>query len=159
MHETESTTSGEHAIALELQALAQQAREALLTALESDAAAAITALESASDPLTRIGELARQHEFIHLPVLDDVQRDVDRLACSLYRQGACDSLDQSARTAFVDRHAKALTALDGIGPVSARKLFAHGIGDLEQLRALGPDRLDSVEGQSAATLARIKANL
>lgn len=159
MHENESTPSREHAIALELQSLAQQAREALLTALESDAEAAITALESASDLLTSIGELTRQHDFIDLPVLDDVQRDVDRLACSLYRQGACDSLDNAARTAFVDRHAKALTALNGIGPVSARKLFAHGIGDLEQLRALSPDGLGSVEGLSAATLARIKANL
>lgn len=159
MHQTELTTSRQHAIALELQALAQQAREALLTALESDTEAAVTALESASDLLIRIGELARQHDFIDLPVLDDVQRDADHLACSLYRQGACDNLDQAARTAFVDRHAKALTALDGIGPVSARKLFAHGIGDLEQLRALGPDGLGSVEGLSAATLARIRANL
>ncbi|MBS9404114.1 hypothetical protein KG088_10775 [Halomonas sp. TRM85114] len=159
MHETEPTTTREHTIALELKALAQQAREALITALESDPPAAITALESANDPLTRIGELAHQHDFINLPVIDDVQRDVDRLACSLYRQGACDSLDQATRSAFVDRHAKALTAQDGIGPVSARKLFAHGISDLEQLRALGPDGLDSVEGLSAATLARIKANI
>lgn len=60
---------------------------------------------------------------------------------------------------YLDRHAWALTALDGIGPITARRLFAHGISDLDQLSELGPEALDDVTGLNAATLAQIRTRL
>ncbi|PXX90519.1 hypothetical protein CR158_09305 [Halomonas heilongjiangensis] len=160
MHETDQGHSPRHTVALELQAQAQRARKALLIVLATESpATAIAELDHAVEALARIEALASQHDFVDLPMLDDVGSSVDRLACELYHQGACDDLDAKALTAFIDRHARGLTALEGIGPASARKLFAHGISNLEQLRALDPTALDEVEGLGNATLARIKANL
>jgi len=151
----------QHAIALQLQQLARRARRALLVALASDTHSqdAMGELQVADEALTEIAELSSQHDFVALPELDDVRRGVDRLACQLYQDGACDGLGEAEHEAFLDRHARALTALDGIGPITARRLFAHGISDLDQLRELGPDALDDVTGLNAATLARIRTRL
>ncbi|MBE0487935.1 MAG: helix-hairpin-helix domain-containing protein [Halomonas sp.] len=151
----------QHAIALRLQELARRARRALLIALASDTHSqdAMDELQVADEVLTEIAELATQNRFIALPELDDVRRGVDRLACQLYQDGACDGLGEVEHEAFLDRHARALTALDGIGPVTARRLFAHGISDLDQLRELGSEALDDVTGLNAATLARIRASI
>ncbi|PXX95605.1 helix-hairpin-helix domain-containing protein [Halomonas sp. LBP4] len=160
MHETVREPSSRHTVALELQALARQAREALLTVLATEnPPTALAELDRAVAALARIDDLASQHDFVDLPMLDDVRGSVDRLACELYHQGACDGLDEKARTAFIDRHARGLTALEGIGTATARRLFVHGISNLEQLRALDPAALDEVEGLGSAILARIKANL
>ncbi|MBB3329204.1 nucleotidyltransferase/DNA polymerase involved in DNA repair [Halomonas campaniensis] len=150
-----------HAIALELREMARRARRALLIALASDTHGedALAELEQADRALAELDALAARHAFVALPMLGDVRRGVDRLACQLYQDGACDSLDEDAHEAFLNRHARGLTALDGIGPVTARRLFAHGISDLDQLRALGPEGLDAITGLNAATLARIRASL
>lgn len=150
-----------HAIALELREMARRARRALLIALASDTHGedALAELEQADRALAELDALATRHAFVALPMLGDVRRGVDRLACQLYQDGACDNLDEDAHEAFLNRHARGLTALDGIGPVTARRLFAHGIGDLDQLRALGPEGLDAITGLNAATLARIRASL
>jgi hypothetical protein len=151
----------QHAIALELQDLARQARRALLLALANDTHSqdAMEALRQADEALAEIAALAEEHAFVALPELDDVRRGVDRLACQLYRDGACDGLGEAEHEAFLDRHARALTALEGIGPVTARRLFAHGISDLDQLRELGPAALDEVTGLNAAVLARLRTSL
>ncbi|WP_290784991.1 helix-hairpin-helix domain-containing protein [Halomonas sp.] len=150
-----------HTIALQLQELARRARRALLVALASDthSQAAVGELQVADEALSGIAELSAQHEFVALPELDDVRRGVDHLACQLYQDGACDGLGEAEHEAFLDRHARALTALDGIGPITARRLFAHGISDLDQLRELGPEALDDITGLNAATLARIRTRL
>ncbi|MGJ7456755.1 helix-hairpin-helix domain-containing protein [Halomonas sp. MA07-2] len=159
-HET-APREAQHAIALQLQELARRARRALLVALASDTHSqdAMGELQVADATLTEIADLAAEHSFVALPELDDVRHGVDRLACQLYQDGACDGLGEAEHEAFLDRHARALTALDGIGPVTARRLFAHGISDLDQLRELGPEALDDVTGLNAATLARIRASL
>lgn len=150
-----------HAIALELRSLARRARRALLVALTSDTRGqeALEELVVADRALAELDALAARHDFVTLPILADVRRGVDRLACQLYQDGACDGLDEDAHEAFLNRHARGLTALDGIGPVTARRLFAHGISDLDQLRKLGAEGLDEITGLNAATLARIRTSL
>lgn len=150
-----------HAIALELREMARRARRALLIALASETHGqeALAELGVAEQALDELAALAAEHDFVSLPMLGDVRRGVDRLACQLHQDGACDSLDEDAHEAFLNRHARGLTALDGIGPVTARRLFAHGISDLEQLRELGAEGLDEITGLNAATLARIRTSL
>lgn len=150
-----------HAVALELQTLARRARRALLVALASDTRSqdAMSELQVADEALTEIAALAAQHDFVVLPELDEVRRGTDRLACLLYQDGACDGLDEAEHEAFLDRHAEALTALDGIGPVTARRLFTHGISDPDQLYELGPEALDDITGLHAASVARLRTRL
>ncbi|MDR5894258.1 helix-hairpin-helix domain-containing protein [Halomonas mongoliensis] len=150
-----------HAIALEYREQARRARRALLRVMATDThdREALAELEIADQALAELASLASRHDLVALPMLPAIRRGADRLACQLYQDGACDDLDEDAHEAFLNRHARSLTELDGIGPVTARRLFAHGIADLEQLRALGPDALDEVTGLGGATLARLRESL
>lgn len=147
-----------HATALELQAQAERARRALLAALEDAAPdAALDALAQAGEALAEVETLADRHAVVELPALEDVRLGVDRLACELYRKGACDALDEAACAAFLDRHARRLTALQGVGPVTARCLFAHGIADPAQFLAQDPAFLDDLEELGPAIRAKLRA--
>lgn len=145
--------------ALSLQAQAREFESSLLAAMDAEPPSAVASLQAASQALTELQEHLRRHPDVKLPMLERLEQNMSRLAGDLYGRGACDQLNQQAQQAFIDIFAQRLTLLDGIGPVSARALFAHGISDLEQLKALKPEALDNVKGLNAATRARIKQNL
>lgn len=153
----ENTLSQDEALALRAQA--RELESSLTAAMDAEPTKAVAALQAASLALTELQERLRRHPEIDLPMLEQLMRGMNRLAGDLYRSGACAHLDKKTQQAFVDRFAQRLTLLDGIGPVSARALFSHGIFDLEQLKALKPEALDDVEGLSPAARARIKQNL
>ena len=153
----ETTLSQDEVLAL--QAKARKLESNLMAAMDSEPATASAPLLAASQALAELQEQLRQHPDIALPMLERLERGMNRLAGERYRSGACAHLDQESQQVFIDRFAQRLTLLDGIGPVSARALFTHGICDLEQLKALKPEALDHVEGLNAATRARIKQNL
>ncbi|AMD00118.1 helix-hairpin-helix domain-containing protein [Halomonas chromatireducens] len=157
MVQQETTLSRDDA--LSLQAQAREFELSLLAAMDAEPATAIPSLQTASQALTELRERLRQHPDIELPMLERLERSMNRLAGELYGRGACDHLDQQAQQAFIDRFAQRLTLVDGIGPVSARVLFAHGICDLEQLKALKPEALDNIKSLNAATRARLKQKL
>ena len=152
----ESALSQDEALAL--QAQARKLESNLMAAMDSEPATASVPLLVASQALAELQERLGRHPDIELPMLERIERGMNRLAGERYRSGACAHLDKKAQETFIDCFSQRLTLLDGIGPVSARALFIHGICDLDQLKALKPEALDKVEGLNAATRARIKQN-
>ncbi|PMR74909.1 helix-hairpin-helix domain-containing protein [Billgrantia endophytica] len=148
-----------HEAALALKAQIRRLEEHLLEAMAAKPADAVAPLKAADEALEELRQQLQACPDVQLPTLDGIAQGMARLACDLCRQGACDDLSDESRQAFIDHYAAELTTVDGIGPVSARALFAHGFSDSARLRQADPEELDHVSGLGAATLARIKQNL
>lgn len=159
-HDTSNQHSEQHAIVLQVKEHAERVEQALNRAIDSDDDAEKRALlDQALEDVTTLEQLADTHDFLTLPPLDGIRRGMADLALRLYRDGACDTLSESDQQAFLDAHAIPLTTIEGIGPVTARRLFVAGITHIEALRGLSRDDLEAIPGITNATLARIQAGL
>lgn len=128
-----------------------QAVEALLDAPASEErlVTAMTHYQTVHDTLTEDRPSATTQA-----ALSRVVQFIIASADTYYRQqpdGVAPSLDESQRIALFGRH---LMALDGIGPATAKQLFALGIFTPEQLFALSEEALETLD-LPAASRARV----
>lgn len=118
-------------------------------ASEARLVTAMTHYQTVHDALTADQPSAATHA-----ALARVEQFIIASADAYYRQqpdGVAPSLDESQRMALFGRQ---LMALDGIGPATARQLFALGIYTPEQLLALPEETLETLD-LPPASLARV----
>lgn len=150
----------QHALALDLKARAERVEHALTQAIDSqDATEKRALLSQALEDIVALEGMAESHPEIQLPPLPRIRQGMAGLALMLYQQGACDALSEDQQHAFLDAHAAPLTAVDGVGTVTARRLLLAGVTSVEALRALSREQLEAIPGITNATLARLQAGL
>lgn len=109
-------------------------------ASEERLVAAMTHYQTVHDALTANAPSAATHA-----ALTRIEQFIIATADAYYRQqpdGVAPSLDDAQRMALFGRH---LMALDGIGPATARQLFALGLYTPEQLFALTEEALETLD--------------